>query len=311
MRGFRPSKTFRQAASCLLFFLIAVASPIAAQGKRFRPQPQYLQFGEPDQAEGRRLIEDFRERGLAGEYYLEFSLRVMPRRGAERLVPGRLWGGRNERGPIARLALSPGVAAAERRLLIQNGPQSAVWSWPASGATDAPALAGNAAARLETATPGSAALFEPLAETDLTAFDLQMPFLYWNDFVFEGVANLRGRPAHAFLFYPTAEIAKLRPELAGVRVYLDTAYHALVQSEHIGAESRVLRTLTLLEFKKIDDQWIVKAIDLRDETTRNKTRFLVTGAALGLELPAKIFEPAALAETVRPPPADRVRPVGR
>lgn len=285
-------------AACLLFFLSAGTSALA-QPKRFRPQPQYVQIGEPDQAEGRRILDDFRMRGIEGDYYWEFSLRVKPKQGEESFIPGRMWGSRNEKGPVTRIALWPGVAANERRLLVQNGPKSATWGWQAGKAAAGVTL-------LE-----SSAWFESLGGTDLSVFDLQMPFLYWADFVFEGVTNRNSRPAHVFLFYPPAEVAAQRPGLTGIRVYLDTAYHALVQFEQIGEANRVLKTLTLLAFKKVDERWIVKSVDLRDEATRNKTEFMVTGAAMGIDLPARIFEPASLSEAVRPPAADRIKAVAR
>lgn len=282
--------------ACLVCLCVALGT-LSGQQKRFRPSPEYGQLGAPDQAEGRRILEEFRTKGISGEYYLEFQLRVMPRRGAERLVPGRLWGARNDRGPISRLALFPGSKSSEQRLLVQNGPRNAAWSWSAASSTSG------------VQSVGAAALFRPLADTDLTPFDLQMPFLYWNDFVFEGVVKVRGRPAHAFLLYPTDEVIAQKPELTGVRVYLDTQYGALVQAELIGAENRPLKAITVLELKKVGEQWIVKAIDLRDETTRNKTRFSVTGAALGMDFAASLFEPATLADAVRPPTADRIVPV--
>ncbi|MGC4071701.1 MAG: outer membrane lipoprotein-sorting protein [Nibricoccus sp.] len=280
-------------------FLAGAVTTASAQPKRFRPQPQYVQIREPDQAEGRRILEDFRNRGIEGDYYWEFSLRVMPKRGDEQLIPGRLWGSRNEKGPITRIALWPGVTASERRLLVQNGPKGATWGWQADKASAGVTVL------------GPSAWFEALGGTDLTAFDLQMPFIYWNDFIFEGVTNLRGRPAHVFLLYPPADVVAQRPALTGIRVYLDTAYTALVQFDQIGEKNRVLKTLTLLDFKKVDDHWIVKSVDLRDEETRNKTRFLVTGAAMGIDLPAKLFEPATLAETVRPPAADKIKAIAR
>lgn len=294
----RSTNFARQAASvaCLLLLAAGSTGEAFAQPKRFRPQPQYVQFREPDQAEGRKILEDFRLRGNEGEYYWEFSLRVMPKVGEERTIPGRLWGGRTERGPITRVALWPGVAASERRLLVQNGPQSAVWSWSAGGQGGVGAM-------------GMAALFEALGGTDLTSFDLQMPFIYWNDFVFEGVTNLRGRPAHVFLLYPPAEITAQRPALTGVRVYLDTGYHAPLQAEQIGPNGKPVKTMTVVGVVKIDGQYILKSVDLRDEATRDKTRFTVTGAALGIELPARVFEPGTLEETIRPPAADRVRVV--
>lgn len=271
----------------------------SAQPKRFRPQPQYVQIGEPDQAEGRRILDDFRMRAIEGDYYWEFSLRVKPKRGEESFIPGRLWGSRNEKGPITRIVLWPGVAANERRLLIQNGPKNATWSWQADKAASGFAML------------GAAAWFESLGGTNLSAFDLQMPFVYWNDFVFEGVTNRNNRPAYVFLFYPPAEVVAQRPVLTGVRIYLDTAYRAILQFEQIGDAGKVLKTLKLLSLKKVDDVMIVKSIDLRDEETGNKTEFIVNGAAMGVELPATLFEPASLTESVRPLAADRIRAVAR
>ena len=127
------STIFRQVAraACLLFFC-GLAGGVWAQPKRFRPQPQYVQIGQPDQAEGRRILEDFRTRGIEGDYYWDFSLRVKPWRADDYFIPGRMWGGRNERGAITRIVLWPGVAENERRLLVQDGRDGATWSWDAA-----------------------------------------------------------------------------------------------------------------------------------------------------------------------------------
>lgn len=285
--------------ACLVVFCAALPVESAAQSRRYRPPARYVQFGEPNQTEGRKILESFRLQGIAGDYYLEFELRVLPRRGETRVVSGaRLWGGRNDLGPVSRVELPAVEGSAARRLLVQNGPRGSVWVAPAGGGAAAPGAL------------DASALFTPLAGTDLTAFDLQMPFLYWDDFVFEGVAPVRGRPAHVFLMYPPDAIAALKPELAGVRVFLDTQFGALVQAQQIGAEERVLKSITVLDLKKVDDQWMVKTIDLRDEATRNKTQFVVTGAALGLDFSNMLFEPANLATPVTPPPAARIRRLG-
>jgi hypothetical protein len=278
----------RQAAlvACLAFF--AAPPTASAQQKGYRPLPRYVQTAPPDQAEGDRILEQFRRIGIAGDHFLEFELRVMPRRGTERRVPGRLWGGRTAAGPIWRFVLQPGQGMAERRWLIQNGPQPALWGWsPASPE--------------RTQILGGQALFDPIAETDLTAFDLQMPFFYWTDHVFEGVTRVRGRPAQVFLLYPPADFAARHPSMSGVRVYLDLEYHAMVQAEQLGADGRVAKAMTVIDLKKVGEQWIVKSIDVRDEATRNKTRFSVTGAALELDFSNSLFDPAMLAETLAPP----------
>jgi len=292
------ARHFRQMTTVICLFC-AATSLASAQGpsRRYRPAPEYVQLGKPDQAQGKAVLEEFRKTGMyAGECYLEFELRVMPRRGDERIVPGRAWSGHNGRGPITRIVVAPGVVGVERRVLVQIGPQSAAWGWRSGAAA-------------EPAPLSMAGLFERLADTDVTVFDLQMPFLYWNDFVFEGVSKVRGRPAHTFLMYPPAEVTAEQPDLTGIRVYLDTQYHKPVQAEHLGPDGKVVKSFSVVDLKKIGEQWIVKSIDFRDEATRNKSRFSVTGAAVDLDFPAGLFEPGMLKELIHPPPTDRIQKI--
>lgn len=275
------------------FFVLATLVPIVASAAAgpgaASSADTYLQLGKPDQAEGRRVLEQFRQVGIAGEYYLEFDLRVMPRRGDERVFHGRLWGARNEQGAVMRVAVKDG-AGDEHRLLIQNGVQAAVWR------SDS-----------RTATPRMVGSMEPLVEgVELTAFELQMPFIYWPDATLENVTRIRSRPAHVFLFRPPETWAKQHPEVAAVRAYLDTQFNAPVQTELLDARGRVWRTLSLVDLKKIGDQYIVKTIDLRNEATRDKTRLQVTAAALGMEFASAVFEPAGLDEEIASPPRSRL-----
>jgi hypothetical protein len=278
------------------FFLLLFGLTLTAQAQpRFVPQPEYGQFGAPDQAEGRHVLEEFRAKGIAGDYFLEFELHVLPRRGDERVLTGQLWGTHNDQGPLSRVVIATDAAKkTELHLLVQNGPAPIVWSWD-----------GVDAARLLDV----AALFAPVAGTNLTAFDLQMPFLYWPDFAYQGLTRLRGRPTHQFLLQPPKDFAEKYPVLKGVRVFLDTQFNALVQVELVGHDGQTLKTISLLELKRIGEQWIPKTFDVRDEVTRDKTRFLVKGAALGLTLPCEVFSPEQLGETVNPPDAQKIVPV--
>jgi hypothetical protein len=276
------------------FWLVLVAlcwlPPPAQAQKGYQPPPNYALLGKPDQQQGREILEQFRRQGIAGDYYLEFELRVLPRHGAERVLRGRLWGSRNADGPISRVSINVPEAGVtpEVRLLVQSGVNPALWRWK-----EGSGLAGE--------SPDVAALFEPVAGTDLTPFDLQMPFLYWPECVYEGLARMRGRPAHQFLLYPPAAVAERHPALKGIRAYLDTQYTALVQAEYIGDKGHPLKILSVIDLKKIGDQWIVKSIDLRDETTRNKTRFVVTAAALHQQFAPQIFDPVHLGEPAAVP----------
>lgn len=280
------------ALSWRAFFVLALAgfgptAGAAPAGRTVRPPPTYVQIGQPDQAEGARILRSFRGMGIAGDFYLDFKLQVRPRRGAEREIPGRLWGGRNELGAVSRISLTD-ETGAERRLLLQNGAAPAAWRWTAGQA--------------EAATIALGDLFAPLVpETQISIFDLQMPYLYWEEFVFEGVSKIRGRPAHTFLLYPPADFLAAYPGLSGVRVHLDTQFGALVQSELLDERGRVFRSLAVLDLKKVGEQWMVKSIDLRDERSRDKTRFLVTAAALDLDLAGTVFTAAGLPETIARP----------
>ena len=258
---------------------LAALPALFAQGTRFRPAPDYVAGGKADQAEGARILGEFRQAGIAGTYWLAFELRVMPRQGAERVLPGELYGTYGPQGPVSRLILG------SEHWLIQSGPVPAAWT--ASGA---------AAARAAT----TAETLQPVAGTDFTLFDLQMPFLHWADFVYEGLAKVRGRPAHQFVLYPPADFAASWPDLSGVRVFIDTQFQALVQVEQLGAGGKPAKSVTLLDLKKVGDQWLVKSIDLRNHVTRDKTRLTFRAAALDLQLPATTFDPAQLAT---PPPA--------
>ncbi|MBL9216195.1 MAG: outer membrane lipoprotein-sorting protein [Opitutaceae bacterium] len=272
-----PSPAVRRAFFCVLAACLLPA--LSAQPSRYRPPPNQPAEGAADQAEGARILGDFRHAGIAGTYWLGFELRVMPRRGPERVLKGEMFGRRGDLGPLTRLSV-----AGERRL-IQGVPFPAAWAAPDGAAAAQPLSA--------------AAGLEPIAGTDLTVFDLQMPFLQWSDFVYEGLARNRGRPAHSFVLYPPADLAAARPELTGVRILIDTQYQAMVQAALLGPKGEPEKTITVLDLKKSGDQWLVKSIDLRNHVTRDKTRFQVTAAALNLDLPPEAFAPEQLTS---PPP---------
>ncbi|MDB6167960.1 MAG: hypothetical protein JWM88_824 [Verrucomicrobia bacterium] len=282
------------------FFVLALLSAATAvggptSGPADRTPPAYLQFGKPDQEEGRAALAAFRQAGIPGQYYLEFDLRVLPRRGDERTLAGRLWGARNDQGAVTRISVT-GANSKDRHLLVQNGEEAKVWSVDLGGEASS--------------TTRIVDAFEPLLPgVELTAFDLAMPYLYWADATLEKLARVRSRPTHVFLFRPPPAWAAGHPEFSGVRAYLDTQFNVPVQTELIGRDGRVVRTLSLVDLAKVGDQYLPKSIDLRNEATRDKVRFQVTAAALNLKLPAALFEPGQLAEKISPPPAGQVQRV--
>ena len=292
--------TFTPAIFRRAFFVVAtcVTLLVATQAANVPVKPPELsQMGKADPEEAARILEQFRRSGIPGQYYLEFELHALPRRGEEQIFQGRLWGGRNEQGAISRVELTD-AKNQKHRLLIQNGEHAAVWKFTQG----------------KVAALSVAELFQPLIPgVEVTAFDVQMPFLYWPDATLEKITRMRGRPSNAFLFRAPASFTQQHAEVTAARAYLDTQFNALMQTELLGANDRVVKTTSLLDLKKITDpvtrreQWIPKAFDVRNETTRDKTRFVIKAVALDLELAPAVFQPASLAEEIAPPARGLVR----
>jgi hypothetical protein len=249
--------------------------------------PDLAQAGKAGPEEAARLLAQFRNSGIPGEYFLEFELRTLPRRGEEKVFQGKLWGGRVPQGALTRVELVDGTGRPHR-LLVRNGERPAVWRATAQG--------------VEQLTV--AQLFEPLIPgVELTAFDVQMPFLCWPDATLEKISRTRGRPANAFFFRAPEAFVRQHGGVLAARAHLDTQFNALLQTELIGPDHRVVKTFSLLTFKTVDRQPLPKTADYRNELTRDKTRLVVLAAAVNLKLAPATFEPPTLARDAAVPPA--------
>ncbi len=271
------------------FFVLAAlcTATTASAGPAPATPPPLAQVGKPDQAESARILDLFRRSGWRG--YLEFDLRALPKRGDEVDYSSRLWGGLNEQGAITRVEVTD-AKKKTHRFLLQNGEHAAVWR-----------VSDGQVAQL-----GGEALFQPLIPgIEVTPFDLQMPFLYWPGAVVENIVRVRGRPAYVFLFTPPTAFSERYSKLKRVRAYFDAQFKVPIQIELLGA-SEVLKTMSLVDLKKVGEQWIPKSFDIRNDVTRDKTRFQVTAAALNLEFPNSVFAPATLDQAVPPPAPDRI-----
>jgi hypothetical protein len=225
-------------------------------------------------------VEQFRSAGVAGDFYLEFQLRALPRRGEERSYSGKLWGGRRAGAQVFRVEVTD-AAGAGHRLLLRNGAHARAWRW-----TEGRVVTLEGRDGLAPLVPG----------TDISAFDLQMPFLYWTGATVERITRVWGRPANAFLFRAPEVIGEGESAVAAVRAYLDTQFNALMQTELIGPAGRVIKTSYLVSLKKVEEQQVPRQMDYRNEITRDKTRLEVNAVTLNAAWPATLFEPEALGE---------------
>ncbi len=275
------------------FFIITLAPARGVAAAPAGPRPELAQVGKPDAKEAARLIEQFRQAGLPGEYYLEFELRQLPRRGsAGPTLAGRWWGSRNDEGAVVRIELTD-VTGTTHRVLLQNGANARVW-------------------RLEQGQPVEMdvqALMAPLVPgIEISAFDLQMPYLYWPGASVEKITRVLGRPAYAFIFPAPAAFKAQFAGVGAARAYLDTQFNVPTQTEVLGPTGQVTKSLALLSLQTVNRQTLPKSADYRNEVTRDKTRLQVTAVGLNLDLPDVLFRPANLAQTgVIPDPEQVVR----
>ncbi len=243
-----------------------------------------------DQEEGARRMASFRAQRLNGDFCFRFELEHLPRRGKTVRYSGTMWGSWNVLGPVSRFELSPAHGAGDAEssevieLIVQNGASPQAWIRKA-GSSGFEAIVGDA-------------VFEPiLPGVVYSPFDLQMPFIYWQDFEYEGPGRVQSRIAQRFRMLPPKVSASADRGVRSVRIALDDVYDALLRVEVLGAADDVLSRFTVESFKKVQEQYIVKKITLKDSATKDSTRFRVRAASVGLVLNASIFDPDSEAPT--------------
>jgi hypothetical protein len=240
-----------------------------------------------DAEEGARRLADFRQQRLDGDYFFEFELEHKPRRAPTVRYQGIMWGSWNAAGPVTRLRIlsaeDESLPSAAKlpfvELIIQNGVAPQAWIRRSQEA---------AFQRIE-----GEALFEPLLPGLLySPFDLQMPFIYWEAFEYEGPSLVgSSRVAQQFLMRPPEDSASARRGISGVRVGLDDIYNALWRIEVFDTKGAMTSRFAVESFKKVQSQYIVKRITLAAYPSRDRTTFEVKAAAVGLSVERDFFDP--------------------
>lgn len=249
-----------------------------------------------DQEEGAKRLEAFRRQRLEGDYVFEFELEHKPRRARTVRYDGVMWGSWNERGAVTRFKIFLNNGDTESsdplvELIVHNGAEPGAWI------------------RRDSSRPfkrvEGEALFEPLLPGWIySVFDLQMPFIYWNDFIYEGPSLIgMSRVAQNFLMLPPEKSQSARQGIKGVRVALDDTYNALWRVEVVRADDTVDSKFEVESFKKVQGQYIVKRITLTDYPGEDRTTFDVEDASVGLKLDPELFEVPAepVAKPAGPP----------
>jgi hypothetical protein len=270
-------------------FYVCFPNPIQAQRSGLNGERSRV-MDSIDAEEGAQRIASFRAQRLEGDFCFKFQLEHKPRRGRTVRYDGIMYGSWNERGPVSRFKLFPEQIGTDGasvlspiELIVQNGIDPEVWI------------------RRESSEPfrliDDDGLFQPIFDGVLyTPFDLQMPFVYWNDYVYEGPSRVLSRIGQCFLMQPPEGSLAEQSDMSAVRIALDDVYYALLQVEVLGPEGAPLSRFTVTSLKKVQGQYIVKEIELKDMRNKDATDFKVNAASVGLILDPTVFDPALRVE---------------
>ncbi len=268
----------------IFMILLVLAHGLLGADETLQSRPHVSPEGELDLLEAAKVLDDFRNQRLGGDYSFKFELRHMPRRGSTTTYRGQLWGSWSATGAQTKVIIPGNEGRKPLTLLVHNGLQPKVWS-----------LKKNPTAKARELTGGE--LFEPLLPgLIVTPFDLQMPFIYWTDYEFEGKTKKLGRTLFAFLMHPPVSMAKQNPDLGAVRIFLEGKSRQWLKAELVDREGRPLKSFKIISVKRMGKEGFPKTIDFFDERSRSKTRFRVTAAALGQKFSRDYFVPEQLAE---------------
>jgi hypothetical protein len=131
----------------------------------------------------------------------------------------------------------------------------------------------------------------PLRQGHLLNFaDILMPFLDWNLYEYRHSKRVQGRNTHIIRFKETA--GRL------VDIAYDPAFEVILQCEYLDEKEKLLRTFKLLDFKKIQDIWLMKTIEIKDVPNNTVTQLTVKEVAVGQTIPANIFDRDTLGKSL-------------
>lgn len=252
-------------------------------------QSDFRRLSAPEAA---KVLSDFRAYRMAGDFCMKFRITHYLRRSDEtESCSGTLYGTWDENGPLLRVELaSDGDPARRKAFLLRGGNAPELWTLDGE----------NRPARVDGAS--TTPFFENLI---FTPFDLQTPFIYWQDAKYERTKRFRGRPVHFFKMTPPADFLARHPEIGFVRIGFDRVYNALVSAEVFGADGKLRKTFSLSRVQKVQEQYTFRELELRDDETRDKDEFVVLAAALNLRLPREAFAPENLAAPAPIVPAEK------
>jgi hypothetical protein len=112
------------------------------------------------------------------------------------------------------------------------------------------------------------ALGERIRDTALSWMDLTLGFLWWQGGTIIGREEIRGQSCYVLDRRAPNEAAM---SYTSVRMWVDTRVSMLLQAEGYDKLGECVRRLSVKSFKKINDEWMIKDLEVEDTPARSKT----------------------------------------
>ena len=116
-------------------------------------------------------------------------------------------------------------------------------------------------------------LFAPIQDSDVSWMDLSLSFLWWSDGKISGKDEIRGRSCHIVDLPAPAEYKA--KGCSRVRLWIDEERRMLMQAESYGLNDELKRRLWIKSFKKIDERWMIKDMEIQSYPDHHRTRLRV------------------------------------
>jgi len=114
-------------------------------------------------------------------------------------------------------------------------------------------------------------LNDSIQGTDVTWLDAMMDFVWWVNPILDGTDRIKGRDATIIKVHPPEPV----PGCAYVKVWIDTEQHAVLQAMQVNDKLQITRNMWVRSIQKIDNQWIVKDIEVETPGSGNRTKITV------------------------------------
>lgn len=115
-------------------------------------------------------------------------------------------------------------------------------------------------------------LFAPIYDSDMSWMDITLSFLWWPGGKLCGEEEIRGRDCYV-VEMPSPRSGE--DAYSRVRVWIDKEMRMLLQAEGFDRDGDIQRKLWIRSFKKIDERWMVKDMEVQSYPSVHRTKLRI------------------------------------